>query len=106
LIAAEQRINKLECVIGGLHGAGAGGQEFAAEGEEEAGNFFKEFIPHRFMNAKGRAAHPLSVPAVVTVGFDFPTAYTDYDNGVGKRVTYCGVMPAVKNDPGSCEKRL
>ena len=77
-----------------------------SDGEEKSGDFIMEFVPHRYLNAKGRAAHPLSVPAVVTVGFDFPTAYADYNNGVGKGVPNGGVMSAVKSDLCPREKRL
>jgi hypothetical protein len=92
--------------MGGFYGAKAGGQEFTPDGEEKAGDVIQEFIPHKYLNAKGRAAYSWSVPAVVTVGFYFSTTYADYDNGVGKRVTDSGVMPAVKPDPGSHEDRL
>ena len=43
--------------MGALHGANACGQEFASDGEEEAGDFIQEFIPHRYLNAKGGVAH-------------------------------------------------
>ena len=45
--------------MGGLYGAKAGGQQFTAEGEKEAGDIVQEFIPHIYMNAKGRNCSPM-----------------------------------------------
>ena len=92
--------------MGGLHGAKACGQELTSDGKEETGNFILEFIPHKYLNAKGRAAHPLSVPAVVTVGFYFSTTYTDNNNGVGKRMTNSSIMATIKLDFCTREKQL
>ena len=44
-------IKIFKCVMGGLYGAKAGGQEFASDGEEEAGDIILEFIPHYYLNA-------------------------------------------------------
>jgi hypothetical protein len=51
VVTRQLRINKSQCIVCGLYGAKACGQEFTAEGEEEAGNFIQEFIPHYYLNA-------------------------------------------------------
>ena len=48
----------------------------------------------------------LLVPAVVTVCFNFSTAYAHDNDGVGERVSDGGVMPAIKPDFCSYQKRL
>ena len=77
-----------------------------SDGEEETRDFIQEFVAHSYLNAQKGAAHSWSVPAVVTVCFNFPSAYTDYDNGVGKGVSNGGIMPTIKSDSGPHENRL
>ena len=57
VVTRQLRINKSQCIVCGLYGAKACGYEFASYGEEEAGNFIQEFIPHNYVNAKDGAAH-------------------------------------------------
>jgi len=45
--------------MGAFNGAKAGGQEFTSDGEEETGDFILEFVPHRYLNAKGGTAHSM-----------------------------------------------
>ena len=57
VVPRQMGIKIFKCVMGALHGAKAGGQEFASDGEEKTGDFIKKFIARKYLNAKGGAAH-------------------------------------------------